>query len=94
MTQTQIDFDGPCYNRELDCARLTGQLLRVYNHMKNGKWQTLDEIADATGDPAASISAQLRHLRKSKFGSHQVDKRRRGEPGNGLWEYKLWNGKK
>lgn len=82
-------FDGPDYSPELDKARLTGQILRVYACMSDGRWRTLPEIRSATGDPEASISAQLRHLRKQKFGSHDVQKRRRGEGKRGLWEYRL-----
>ena len=84
-----VRFNGSDYQPERDNARLTGQLLRVFECMKSGEWRTLDEVAAATGDPPASISAQLRHLRKRRFGSHQVDKRHRGEPANGLYEYRL-----
>ena len=41
------------------------------------------------GDPEASASAQLRHLRKPRFGSHTVEKRNRGAREFGLWEYRL-----
>lgn len=79
-------FDGPCYDHAADHERLTGQILRVFNLMRDGCWRSLGEIAAATGDPHASISAQLRHLRKAKFGGHRVDKRNRG---GGLFEYRL-----
>jgi hypothetical protein len=49
-----------------------------------GDARTLQEIADATGDPHASISAQLRHLRKPRFGAYAIDKRRR-TPSGGTW---------
>lgn len=80
---------GPAYQPQHDQVRLTGQIQRVYQCMKDGQWRTLDEIAVATGDPHASISAQLRHLRKDRFGGHQVDKRRRGNPEAGLYEYRV-----
>ena len=82
-------FDGPDYDPSLDDKRLTGQLLRVYSCLKTGAWLTLGEIASLTGDPEASISAQARHLRKARFGAHQIDKRRRGDRTLGLFEYKL-----
>ncbi len=82
-------FDGPSYDPALDHERLTKQLGRVFECMRDGQWRTLNEIADATGDPHASISAQLRHLRKPRFGGHQVDKRRRGIAEQGCWEYRL-----
>ena len=83
------DFNGPDYRRRFDHKRLTGQILRVYACMKDQRWRTLEEISSATGDPPASISAQLRHLRKPKFGSHTVQKRARGERERGLFEYQL-----
>lgn len=82
-------FDGPDYSPKHDDLRLKGQIKRVFDCMKDGRWRTLDEISEITGDPAASISAQLRHLRKERFGSHIVDKRSRGERSRGLWEYSL-----
>jgi hypothetical protein len=86
---THARFNGPAYSPAFDKKRLTGQLERVYNLMIDGRWRTLDEIAIATGDPHASISAQLRHLRKPRFNAHTVEKRPRGDRSNGLWEYRL-----
>lgn len=79
-------FDGSDYEPTRDDARLTGQLLRVWNVVRGGHWRTLREIADMTGDPESSISAQLRHLRKPRFGGHQVEKE---YVGNGLYRYRL-----
>jgi len=77
--QGTLDFDGPAYDPTFDRARLTGQALRVWRCMADGRWRTLQEIADSTGDPESSVSAQLRHLRKKRFGEHTVLKRTRGE---------------
>lgn len=85
----QADFSGPEYDPVHDRRRLQGQIQRVYECMRDGVWRTLGEIQDATGDPQASISAQLRHLRKKRFGSHTVEKRRRGDPSAGLYEYRV-----
>lgn len=85
----QPRFNGPDYDPELDDKRLTGQIKRVYTAMIGGGWKTLEEISRETGDPESSISAQLRHLRKDRFGGHIVDKRRRGKPEDGLFEYRL-----
>jgi len=82
-------FNGDVYNRSFDDKRLTGQLKRIFDLMADGQWRTLEEISQITGDPPASISAQLRHLRKKRFGSHTVNKRPRGDRRKGLWEYKL-----
>ena len=86
---TEIRFNGSDYVPEHDNIRLTGQLKRVYNAMLDSKWRTLSEIEKLTGDPQASISAQLRHLRKPRYGSHEINKRPRGERKNGLFEYQL-----
>ena len=55
-----------------------------------GVWMTLGEIAERTGYPPASVSAQLRHLRNGTGGyigpRYEVKKRQR-RPGLGLWEY-------
>jgi len=89
QTQLEIMFNGPDYDPRHDNVRLTGQILRVYTLMRDGQWRTLDEIAGSTGDPHASVSAQLRHLRKPRFGGHVVEKRPRGDRERGLWEYRL-----
>jgi hypothetical protein len=59
-------------------------------------WLTLDELAKLTHYPPASISAQLRHLRKPEHGSFVVDKRTRAvdavmrrDPHGPVWEYQL-----
>lgn len=83
------EFNGSDYDHAFDHARLSGQIKRVHDAMIDGVWRTLDEIAFLTGDPPASISAQLRHLRKKRFGSFIVDKRSRGEREHGLFEYRL-----
>lgn len=82
-------FNGPDYEPENDKARLSKQHVRIRELMRDGKWRTLNEIADVTCDPPASISAQLRHLRKQRFGSWIVKKRRRGDRKHGLYEYRL-----
>jgi hypothetical protein len=59
-----------------------------------GTWLTLDELAKLTNYPPASISAQLRHLRKACFGGYAVAKRCRAvnramrpEGFGPVWEY-------
>jgi hypothetical protein len=71
-------FDGETYDAARDEKRLTKQLGRVYAVVRSGDWHTLAEIAERTGDPEGSISARLRDLRKSRFGSHDIRKRRTG----------------
>lgn len=82
-------FDGPDYDHAMDHARLAGQILRVFECMRDGRWRTVEEISAITKDPQPSVSAQLRHLRKPKFGQHLVEKRTRGDRAHGLFEYHL-----
>ena len=62
-------------------------------------WLSLDELAKLTHYPPASISAQLRHLRKPTNGGFVVEKRPRklgnhlrGEDFGTVWEYQLTRG--
>jgi len=84
--QLNLWFEGDDYNHERDSDRLTGQLLRIFEVVKDSRWRTLKEIALLTGDPEASISAQLRHLRKPRFGSHKVEKQ---YVDRGLYKYRV-----
>lgn len=59
---------------------------------KYGLWLTLRQLARLTGYGEASISAQLRHLRKPQYGGFVVEKRCccDGLVGRGAtWEYRL-----
>ena len=80
---------GPSYDASVDEERILTQLERIRDLMFDGSWRTLQEISSSTRDPASSVSAQLRHLRKPKFGGHLVEKRRRGAASRGLWEYRV-----
>ena len=82
-------FDGHCFDEQLDGFRLSRQIDRVKAYMLDSQWRTLREISKATGAPEASASAHLRDLRKKRFGLHMVNKRRRGDPYSGLWEYQV-----
>ncbi len=88
MAQQDLDFDGDHYDPEIDRERLTGQLKGVYDCIKNGKWWTVDELHSSTGYPHASISAQLRNLRKERFGGLEVIGRYRVNTDR-IFEYKL-----
>ena len=84
----QTRISGSDYSPEIDRPRLIGQIQRVYEAMSDGQWRTLREISDKTGDGEASISAQLRNLRKPPH-RLTIDKQRRGDPKSGLWEYRI-----
>ena len=77
---------GDSYNPNKDGQRIKKQHEKIRDIMIDGVWRTLSNIESLTSYPQASISAQLRHLRKQKFGGYIVLKRRKGI---GLWEYKI-----
>ena len=85
---------GPAYEPAVDHDRLSKQMGRVLEYMLHSqKWKTLPEICGdlfyihETYFPEASVSAQLRHLRKQRFGGYIVEKRRLRL--SGLWEYRV-----
>jgi hypothetical protein len=80
------DRDGETFNRKRDLVRLNEQQLRIYDVMKDGRWHTLRDVSDATGDPETSVSARLRDLRKPKFGGFTVE---REHVIGGLWRYRM-----
>lgn len=69
-----------------DSPRLQNQMVAIKSILIRGGWHTLQELEKMTGFPQASISAQLRHLRKKRFGGHIIDRRHLG---GGLYEYRL-----
>jgi hypothetical protein len=79
---------GSTYSREHDHARLSRQQQAVWECMKDGNWRSLLEIAAATGEPEASVSARLRDFSRLGF-----TKERRARPGidrkRGVWEYRV-----
>jgi hypothetical protein len=94
LSQNALDED------ETQLAVIRELMLRA---CARGVWLSLGEIADATEFAEASISAQLRHLRKPHHGAHCVQKRRRsagrggvvkgtigdGRRGTVIWEYRV-----
>lgn len=82
-------FNGPAYSPVKDDKRLTRQHVVIRDLMLDGQWRTLAEIEDATGYPAASISAQLRHCRKARFGGFVVLREIRGKREQGLYQYRV-----
>jgi hypothetical protein len=59
-------------------------------------WMTLAELSRKTNFPEASISAQLRHMRKAEHGGYRVEKRRRQweealktNTAEKVWEYRV-----
>lgn len=86
--QASFTVYGPAYDDWIDGARLRRQHEHIREWMlAHGGWRTLAEIREALGYSDSSISAQLRHLRKPRFGCYRVEKRRRN--GKGTWEYRV-----
>ena len=82
-------FDGPDYDKKLDFDRLIGQTDKILKLMLDGVWRTTDEISQIIGEKnSRSVEANLRNLRKEKFGSYVVSRRYR-DGIRGLSEYRL-----
>jgi hypothetical protein len=84
MNATRRERDrafGRLQRAQRHAARLRTQMQVIRDVMLSASecdtWLTLYEIAALTRYGEASISAQLRHLRKPRFGGHRVEKRRR-----------------
>lgn len=90
-------FDGAVYEEEKDVVRLSGQIERVHTILAQSKdvWLTVSEIQIKIAneflldDPECSISAQIRNLRKERFGGYMIEKQRRGSEDSAIWEYQL-----
>lgn len=85
-TASLTPFNGSDYDHNRDAPRLTEQIQRVFTVLSDRNWHALSHIAMLTGDPEASISAQIRHLRKARFGGWEIEKKHMG---NGLYLYRL-----
>lgn len=87
------EFQGATFEPQHDGLRLKGQLDRVRMVMLHSslteEWLTLAEIAKFAGGSEAGCSARLRDLRKARFGGYIVERRRRGQPARGLFEYRV-----
>jgi hypothetical protein len=78
--------DGVTYEPAEDHVRLSGQLARVRQVMRDGEWHTLDYLVNHCGGTAASVSARLRDLRKPKYGSATITRQR---VAGGLFAYRM-----
>jgi hypothetical protein len=92
--------------REYDARRLRSQMEIIRDVMLSAadcdSWLTLEELRKLTRFGEASISAQLRHLRKEENGGFEVVKRHRDgvlperagadRRGECVWEYRLGHG--
>lgn len=89
----EAHFDGADLTPKEE-VRLSGQLGKVYEVMKDGEWRTQPAIAVAAylaaGETSMmtmqSVGARLRDLRKERFGAYQVERRKIAK---GLYEYRV-----
>ena len=86
LTQRALVFDGPAFDASRETDRLSSQFYTILGLMRDGQWRTLHLIAELTNYPESSISAQLRHARKPRFGGHTMNRR---HIKNGLYEYQV-----
>ena len=82
-------FDGASYDPALDEDRLANALGRVYEALTNGGWWTLAQLAQVGRCSETGAAARVRDLRKYRFGSHVIERRRIGLPKSGLHAYRL-----
>lgn len=80
---------GPVYEAAHDQRRLSDQFHRILRLMLDGQWRSLAAIAELTGDPQSSVSAQLRHMRKPRFGGYTVERKPSGDRRRGLFVYRV-----
>jgi hypothetical protein len=79
--QTQMEVIRDVLLSSAECARS--------QEGSGSGWLTLGEIAELTAYSETSISAQLRNLRKPKFGGYAIEKRWRRRRGGAQWEYRM-----
>lgn len=72
MTQLSLVYDRVNPKDPDRSYKLTGDLLRVFGLISDCKPHLVKDIANTLQLPECSISSHLRHLRKAKFGSHNV----------------------
>ena len=78
--RTQIEVIRDVMLSAAECANSFG--------VPDGGWMTLREIAELTAYAEPSVSAQLRRLRKPRFGGFTVERRRRS-CAEIQWEYRI-----
>lgn len=78
--------DGATFDAAADLPRLNRQAWAVWLVVRDSAWRSLAEIALASQELDASVSARLRDFRKDRFGAHVVERRRRS---GGVHEYRV-----
>jgi hypothetical protein len=78
-------FSGP--HEPEDVPRFGAQLAAVRDFMASGEWVTLTQIAAAAKCTTQSASARVRDMRKPRWGSHVVERRK--IPTTNVYQYRL-----
>ena len=74
--KNEPDFDGDDYQPARDKKRLTTGQHKVRMYMERSPvYQTIMQISEALDMYPPSVSADLRNLRKERFGGRTVDRR-------------------
>lgn len=88
-----VRISGAAYEPAVDEDRLKGQMMKVFDALAVGGWWTVEEISSLIDDvwgehaPEASVSAQIRNLRKRGNGGYRIAGRYR--KGLRIYEYRL-----
>lgn len=69
----QIDMFPKAY--DIEGNELKGSHKKIYDVMRDGKWITLEKLAQLTGMTGSGASACMRNLRMAKFGAHEVERK-------------------
>lgn len=75
MRKLREVFDGDDYNHGRDSERLGTQLERIKEAVIGKGFFTYEQIALMSGAPLTSIPAQIRNLKKARFGGYKVERR-------------------
>jgi hypothetical protein len=71
-----------------DASRLSRQLDIVATCLGDGSWWTLPSLAERAAASTQSVSARVRDLRKERWGSHTIE-RRKVVGSVGVYEYRM-----
>jgi len=72
VNQLALVWDRMNPKDEERATKLTGDLKKIYRIMCDGDSHLVKDIAMLLGLPECSVSAQIRHLRKPKFGGYTI----------------------
>ena len=83
----QAHFDGKFCDIPKDHLRLSRQFERVRDYMSDHQFHSVQEVAQALNIPENSASAQIRNLRKARFGARVIETQRCTD--TGLFKYRM-----